>query len=153
LGATVTDPEEFWAAGSFDVILELIGGPNLDADVKALDVGGRIVVIGVGGGAKGQVNLLALMGVRGSIHASTLRARPLEGKAVAARAVDVRPTAARRYDDRIQHDLQRTAFAADCHSWYKTESGRITNNWPGPTLRYWLDTRRFRRDDLIIDRA
>lgn len=88
LGATVTEPDTFWDAGPFDVILELIGGPNLDADVKALDVGGRIVVIGVGAGAKAQVNLLALMGVRGSIHASTLRARPLEGKAAAARAVE-----------------------------------------------------------------
>lgn len=89
LGATVTDSETFWDAGPFDVILELVGGPNLDADVKALAVGGRIVVIGVGAGAKAQVNLLALMGARGSIHASTLRARPLEGKAVAARAVQV----------------------------------------------------------------
>jgi cation diffusion facilitator CzcD-associated flavoprotein CzcO len=69
------------------------------------------------------------------------------------RALDVRPTAARRYDDRIQRDLRRTAFAADCHSWYKTESGRITNNWPGPTLRYWLETHRFRRNDLLIERA
>jgi NADPH:quinone reductase-like Zn-dependent oxidoreductase len=87
LGATVTDPDTFWDAGPFDVILELVGGPNLDADVKALATGGRVVVIGVGAGAKGQVNLLALMGVRGSIHASTLRARPLEGKAVAAQAM------------------------------------------------------------------
>lgn len=72
--------------------------------------------------------------------------------AAGGRAVDVRPAAARRYDDRIQRHLQRTAFAADCHSWYKTASGRITNNWPGPTVRYWLDTRRFRRNDLIVDR-
>ena len=70
-----------------------------------------------------------------------------------ARRVDVRPSAASRYDDRIQRDLQRTAFAAECHSWYKTASGRITNNWPGPTLRYWFETRRFRRRDLIIDPA
>ncbi len=68
-----------------------------------------------------------------------------------ARTVDVRAGAARRYDERIQQGLQQTAFAADCHSWYKTSSGRITNNWPGPTLRYWFDTRRFRRSDLIID--
>jgi len=88
LGATVTAPEVFWDAGPYDVILELIGGPNLDADVKALATGGRVVVIGVGAGAKGQVNLLALMGARGSIHASTLRARPPEGKALAARAVE-----------------------------------------------------------------
>jgi NADPH:quinone reductase len=45
-------------------------------------------VIGVGGGAKGELNLLALMGKRARIHGSTLRARPLEEKALAARAVE-----------------------------------------------------------------
>ncbi len=45
-------------------------------------------MIGVGAGAKGEVNLLALMASRASIHASTLRARPLEGKAAAAAAVE-----------------------------------------------------------------
>lgn len=85
---TVVDPDGFGAHGPFDVILELVGGPNLDADVKALATGGRVAVIGVGAGAKGEVNLLALMGARGRILASTLRARPLEGKADAARAVE-----------------------------------------------------------------
>ena len=88
LGAEVVEPEGFGAHGPFDVILELIGGPNLDADIKALATGGRITVIGVGAGAKAEINLLALMGVRGRIHGSTLRARPLEGKAAAARAVE-----------------------------------------------------------------
>ncbi len=88
LGAKAVDPEGFADHGPFDVILELIGGPNLDADVKALATDGRVVVIGVGAGAKGQVNLLALMGARGRILASTLRARPLEGKAMAARAME-----------------------------------------------------------------
>ena len=87
LGATVVDPEGFAEHGPFDVVLELIGGPNLAADVASLAVGGRISVIGVGAGAKAEVNLLALMGVRGRIHGSTLRARPLEGKAAAAQAV------------------------------------------------------------------
>ena len=88
LGATVVEPADFGAHGPFDVILELVGGPNLDADVKALAIGGRVVVIGVGAGAKAEINLLALMGARGRILASTLRARPLEGKAAAARAVE-----------------------------------------------------------------
>jgi NADPH:quinone reductase-like Zn-dependent oxidoreductase len=107
LGATVTDPDAFWDAGPYDVILELVGGPNLDADVKALSVGGRVVVIGVGAGAKAQVNLLALMGTRGTIRASTLRARPLEGKALAARAVEdhVLPLLA---NGRVTVPIQRT---------------------------------------------
>jgi NADPH:quinone reductase-like Zn-dependent oxidoreductase len=45
-------------------------------------------VIGVGGGATAELDLLALMGKRGRIHGSTLRARSLEDKAAAARAVE-----------------------------------------------------------------
>jgi NADPH:quinone reductase-like Zn-dependent oxidoreductase len=46
------------------------------------------VVIGVGGGFKADVNLLALMGKRATLRASTLRARPLEDKAATARAME-----------------------------------------------------------------
>ncbi len=88
LGAEAIAAEGFADAGPFEVILELIGAPNLPDDLKALGTGGRIVVIGVGAGAKAEVNLLALMGKRGSIHASTLRARPLEEKAALARLVE-----------------------------------------------------------------
>jgi putative PIG3 family NAD(P)H quinone oxidoreductase len=88
LGADAIDPEGFAERGPFDVVLELVGAPNLAANVGALATGGRIVVIGIGAGAKGELNLAALMGVRGSVRGSTLRARPLEGKAVAARAVE-----------------------------------------------------------------
>ncbi|MGI8660158.1 MAG: alcohol dehydrogenase catalytic domain-containing protein [Thermoleophilaceae bacterium] len=88
LGATVIEPEGFGEHGPFDVVLELVGGPNLAEDVKALEIGGRIVVIGVGAGPKADLNLLALMGRRGAIHASTLRARPLEEKALAMRRAE-----------------------------------------------------------------
>jgi len=50
--------------------------------------GGRIAVIGVGAGAVAEVNLHALMARRGRIHGSTLRPRPLEQKADAARKVE-----------------------------------------------------------------
>lgn len=88
LGATVVAPEGFQDHGPFDVVLELIGASNLPADVAALATGGRICVIGVGGGGfRAELDLLALMGRRGRIHGSTLRARPLEEKARAAAAV------------------------------------------------------------------
>lgn len=88
LGATAIEPEGFEERGPFDVILELVGAPNLPGDVQALGSGGRIVVIGVGAGPKAELNLLALMGKRGRIHGSTLRARPLEQKAEAMRGVE-----------------------------------------------------------------
>ncbi len=87
-GVTAVDPTGFGAHGPFDVIVELIGAPNLPEDLASLATGGRITVIGVGAGAKAEVNLLALMACRGRITASTLRARPLEGKAQAARGVE-----------------------------------------------------------------
>ncbi len=88
LGASVIEPEDFDAHGPFDVILELVGAPNLEANLKALATGGRIAVIGVGGGAKAELSLLALMGKRATIRGSTLRARPLEQKAQAMRLVE-----------------------------------------------------------------
>jgi NADPH2:quinone reductase len=88
LGAHVVAPDGFEEQGQFDVVLELVGAPNLAANLGSLASGGRIVVIGVGGGAKAELNLLALMGKRGRIMASTLRARPLEEKADAMRKVE-----------------------------------------------------------------
>ncbi len=86
--ARVIEPEGFGEHGPYDVILELVGAPNLAENVNALELGGRIVVIGIGAGAKGEVHLGALMGKRGTIRASTLRPRPLEEKALTARAME-----------------------------------------------------------------
>jgi NADPH2:quinone reductase len=89
LGAhVVVEPGEAAAAGPFDVILELVGAPNLPADLEALASGGRIVVIGVPAGARVEVDLRRLMAARGRVLASTLRFRSLEEKADAARRVE-----------------------------------------------------------------
>ena len=89
LGASTVIPTEGFAEhGPFDVILELVGAPNIPDDLRALAPGGRIAIIGVGSGAKAEVNLLELMGKRARIHGSTLRARSLEDKADAARRVE-----------------------------------------------------------------
>jgi NADPH2:quinone reductase len=88
LGATAIDPEGFEEHGPFEVVLELVGAPNMPSNLKALATGGRIAVIGIGAGAKAEINLGALMGKRARIHGSTLRARPLEEKAAAQRLVE-----------------------------------------------------------------
>ena len=89
LGADVVlAPDGFERHGPYDVVLELVGAPNLPADITGLNTDGRIVVIGVGAGFKAEVNLLALMGKRATLRASTLRVRPLEGKALTARAIE-----------------------------------------------------------------
>jgi len=88
LGARVLAVEGFAEHGPYDVVLELVGAPNMPENLQALATGGRISVIGVSAGAKAELNLLALMGKRARIHGSTLRARALEEKALAARLIE-----------------------------------------------------------------
>jgi len=89
LGAhEVVEPEGFERRGPFDVVLELVGAPNLPGDIEALGETGRIVVIGIGAGAKAELNLGALMGKRATLRASGLRYRSLEDKARTARALE-----------------------------------------------------------------
>ena len=82
------EPEGFGEHGPFDVILELVGGPNMPPNLAALATCGRIAVIGIGAGAKTELNLGILRGKRATIHGSMLRARPLEDKAATARLVE-----------------------------------------------------------------
>lgn len=76
-------------AGGADVILDIIGGKYLGQNVASLARGGRIVVIGMQGGLKGELNLGALLGKQGTIAATSLRFRPAEEKAeIMARLVE-----------------------------------------------------------------
>jgi NADPH:quinone reductase len=89
LGARAIAPEGFGERGPYDVILELVGASNLTENLSSLAPRGRIAVIGVGGtGPVAEINLVAVMQKRARIHGSTLRARPLEQKAAAARLVE-----------------------------------------------------------------
>ena len=88
LGARAIAPEGFAEHGPYDVVLELVGAPSMPENLTSLATGGRIVVIGVSGGVMCELNLLALMGARARILGSTLRARPLEEKALAARRLE-----------------------------------------------------------------
>jgi len=86
--AVVADPGQAFDHGPFDVIMEMVGAPNFDANLDALATGGRLMVIGVGAGAKVELDLRRLMARRSRILASNLRSRPLEEKADAARRVE-----------------------------------------------------------------
>ncbi len=86
LGADILvnyDDEDFVAvvkaAGGADVILDIIGGRYLEGNVAALKTGGRLVIIGMQGGAKGTLNIGALLAKRASVTGTTLRSRPLDG--------------------------------------------------------------------------
>jgi NADPH2:quinone reductase len=88
LGVNALEPEGFEEHGPFDVILELVGAPNMPGNLEALAECGRICVLGVGAGANVELNLWRLMRKRARIHGSLLRPRSLEEKAIAARRVE-----------------------------------------------------------------
>jgi len=64
-----------------DVALDSIGAPYLAQHLTSLKVGGRLVLIGLMGGAKADINLALVVAKRLSIIGSTLRARPVAEKA------------------------------------------------------------------------
>lgn len=100
-----------------DVVLDSIGAPYLEDNLASLAVGGRLVLIGLMGGAKAELNLGTLLARRLSVIGSTLRARP-----AAEKAAIVRGFLARFGDDlaagRIRAVVDRVlplAQAADAH--------------------------------------
>jgi cation diffusion facilitator CzcD-associated flavoprotein CzcO len=56
-------------------------------------------------------------------------------------SIDLSRDVMESFDTRVQRELKRTVWATTGKSWYKTEDGRITNNWSGSTIRYWWETR------------
>lgn len=83
----VEELRENTAGAGADVILDLIGAKYLDRNVQALAVNGRLAVIGLQGGAKGELNLGALLTKRAAVTATSLRGRPLHEKAAIVAAV------------------------------------------------------------------
>ncbi|MYV52085.1 NAD(P)H-quinone oxidoreductase [Streptomyces sp. SID3212] len=100
-----------------DVILDIVGAKYLAQNVKALAVNGRLAVIGMQGGVKAELNIGALLSKRGTITATSLRARPRAEKAAIVAAVrdNVWPLVA---DGRVRPIVDRTlpmAEAAEAH--------------------------------------
>ena len=77
----VEETRAFTDGRGVDVILDIIGARYLEPNVAALAPDGRIAIIGMQGGRRGELDLGALMAKRGSISATTLRARPAAQKA------------------------------------------------------------------------
>ena len=74
-------------AGGADVILDNMGAKYLGRNVDALATEGRLVVIGLQGGTKGELDLGTLLRKRGAVIATSLRSRPAEEKAIIAASV------------------------------------------------------------------
>ena len=70
-----------------DVILDNMGASYLGRNVEALATEGRLVIIGMQGGTKGELDISALLRKRGAVVATALRSRPREEKAAICAAV------------------------------------------------------------------
>lgn len=87
-GAKFADEVLAQTGGSgVDVVLELVGGAYVAQDVACLAMKGRIVVVGTMAGTEAPIDLRALMFKRGLVRGTTLRARPLEEKILAAQSL------------------------------------------------------------------
>ncbi|MCK7637319.1 NAD(P)H-quinone oxidoreductase [Corynebacterium pygosceleis] len=109
-----------------DVILDIMGAKYLDPNLRALAMDGHIVIIGMQGGVKGELNIARLLSKRGSISATGLRGRDLEDKAgIVAEVVErVWPMLD---DGRVRVNIHRTLpieQAAEAHR--LLDSGEVT---------------------------
>ena len=91
LGADVLinyrDQDFVEAVGAADVILDVMGAKYLDRNLDALAVSGRLVIIGMQGGVKAELDIAKLMAKRAAVISTSLRARPLDEKAAIVAAV------------------------------------------------------------------
>ena len=118
-----------------DVVLDLVGGPYLAGNVRAVARRGRIITVGVSGGRAGELDLRALMGRRASITGTVLRARPEEEKATLIQ------TARRRlmpqFEAGLLHPVVDRTFspaeAPDAHRYMEANLnfGKLLIDWTG----------------------
>ena len=100
-----------------DVILDIMGASYLSRNLSALATGGRLVIIGRQGGNRAELDLGVLQGKRASIHATTLRSRPVAEKAAIVSAVreNVWPLAAAGKLVPVIDQLVPMTSAAEAH--------------------------------------
>lgn len=100
-----------------DVVLDIIGADYLRQNLKVLKPDGRMVIIGLMGGAKAQINLGLVLAKRLTVRGSTLRARPVEAKAALARRMveEVWPGFADGSLEPVIHTVMPLEDVADAH--------------------------------------
>ncbi|CAN5885363.1 NAD(P)H-quinone oxidoreductase [soil metagenome] len=105
------------AGHGVDVVLDVVGGPYLDRNLRALASEGRLVVIGLQGGAKAELDMGWLLTRRLKVMASTLRARSTDEKAQLARRMEaeVWPGFAEGALRPVIHATYPLTDAADAH--------------------------------------
>ncbi len=116
---------ELTGGAGVDVILDIVGGDYLPRNIECLARDGRLVQIGLQGGAKAEINLSALMQRRATLTGSTLRPRSVEEKGAIARDLEARvwPLLAAGAVGPVIHGVFPLERAADAHR--ALESGAV----------------------------
>ena len=112
--------------GRCDVILDIMGAKYLRQNLRSLAEDGQLIIIGLQGGVKTEINLGALLPRRLSVRGTTLRARSLEGKAEVVRSTveNVWPLLA---DGRVRHHIHATFPLSDAAAAHELlDSGEVT---------------------------
>lgn len=106
------------ATGGADVILDLMGAAYVDKNISALRTGGRLAIIGMQGGRKGEVDIGRMLGKRATILATTLRARPVaeKGEIVAEVREHLWPLVERGTVAPVVHEVFPLPDAPDAHN-------------------------------------
>ena len=114
----VEEVKAFTDGRGADVILDNMGARYLGRNVSALATQGRLVIIGMQGGAKGELDINALLRKRGAVIATALRSRPVQEKAAICAAVveHVWPLVADGRVKPVVHERYPLAEAARAHA-------------------------------------
>jgi len=141
-----------FATNDFLAPMTIIGRDGLELHEVWRDRGGAEAFKGIG--VSGFPNLFILYGPNTNLgHNSIIYMLESQSDYVlaalrhtashGAKWLDVRPEAHAEYNAEVQKQLKKTVWQAGCDSWYVTEAGKNTNNWPGFTFDYRRETRYF----------
>ena len=116
-----------------NVVIDLIGGETVEADLRVLAICGRIVVVGTMAGSKAELDLRLLLQKRARIIGTVLRSRPLEEKIALARSFsqDVLPMLSSGEVKPIIDRTYRFSEIADAHRYMESNEsfGKIVLMW------------------------
>ena len=107
-----------------NVVLDHIGGAYLKQNLKCLAVGGRLVIIGLMGGSKSEINLAPLMVKRQQILGSVLRSRPVDEKTSITEqfSQDVLPLFSKGHIKPLIHQILPLEQVAEAHRIMETSA-------------------------------
>lgn len=119
------DATRAFAASGVDVVLELVGGNYVAEDLRCIATLGRIVLVGLMAGTKGDLDLGLVLRKRARIFGTVLRARPLEEKIAAMRAFEAQivPLLARGALKPIVDCVMPLADAGKAHERMQSNAG------------------------------